>query len=161
MWRKKRKSCQPPFSPLCSAVEELEWCNRIGPPPTAAWQRSPCLWRTSAAPLRWASTVHTFPVKGGRIMTATITVYATVCLSITNSRLRCERVLTDPFSITLLSMITALEHCSQIISQKWPQVFLRGPWRTMFRKKQETFTTSACSCAHHISHSHAPTWERM
>lgn len=36
-------------------------------------------------------------------------------------------VLTDPFSMTLLSIITALEHCSQIISQKWPQVFRRGP----------------------------------
>lgn len=36
-------------------------------------------------------------------------------------------VLTDPFSMTLLSIITALEHCSQIISQKWPQVFRKGP----------------------------------
>lgn len=29
--------------------------------------------------------------------------------------------------MTLLSMMTALVFCSQIMSQKWPQVFLRGP----------------------------------
>lgn len=38
-------------------------------------------------------------------------------------------VLTEPFSMTLLSMMTALVFCSQIMSQKWPQVFLRGPCR--------------------------------
>lgn len=43
---------------------------------------------------------------------------------------RCSSVLTDPFSMTLLSIITALEPCSQIISQKWPQVFLKGPCRS-------------------------------
>lgn len=36
-------------------------------------------------------------------------------------------VLTDPFSMTLLSMMTAFVFCSQIMSQKWPEVFLRGP----------------------------------
>lgn len=40
-----------------------------------------------------------------------------------------EHVLTEPFSITLLSMMTALVFCSQIMSQKWPHVFLRGPCR--------------------------------
>lgn len=35
--------------------------------------------------------------------------------------------LTEPFSITLLSMMTALVFCSQIMSQKCPHVFLRGP----------------------------------
>lgn len=37
-------------------------------------------------------------------------------------------ILTDPFSMTLLSIITALVPCSQIISQKWPQVWVKGPW---------------------------------
>lgn len=40
-----------------------------------------------------------------------------------------EHMLTEPFSITLLSMMTALVFCSQIMSQKWPHVFLRGPCR--------------------------------
>lgn len=49
--------------------------------------------------------------------------------------LRNQCVLTDPFSMTLLSIITALEHCSQIISQKWPQVFLNGPCRSKVKKQ--------------------------
>lgn len=40
-----------------------------------------------------------------------------------------EHVLTEPFSITLFSMMTALVFCSQIMSQKWPHVLLRGPCR--------------------------------
>lgn len=38
-------------------------------------------------------------------------------------------VLTEPFSMTRLSMMTAFVFCSQTMSQKWPQVFLRGPCR--------------------------------
>ena len=50
-------------SPLCSEVLALGLCNRIGPPQKVAWQQTLCLWKTSVAPLWWASTVHTFPVK--------------------------------------------------------------------------------------------------
>lgn len=36
-------------------------------------------------------------------------------------------LLTDPFSITLLSMTTPLLFCSHTISQKWPHVLGKGP----------------------------------
>lgn len=86
IWRKS-KNTQLSCSPLCSEVQELEWCNRNGPPPTAAWRWSPCLWRTSVAPLLSASTVHTFPVKDRRIIMTT-TVCATVFLSISTCCLK-------------------------------------------------------------------------
>lgn len=40
--------------------------------------------------------------------------------------------------------MTALEHCCQIINQKWPQVFLKGPCG---HKHQHSHV--ACTCVHH------------
>lgn len=77
IWRKTKQNCS---SPSCSAVPELGWCNRTGPPPTAAWPRSPCLWRTSAAPPWSASTVHTFPIKDKTTVTTVTTVCSTPLL---------------------------------------------------------------------------------
>lgn len=40
----------------------------------------------------------------------------------------CGRRLTDPFSMTRLSITTPRLLCSHTISQKFPHVFGRGPW---------------------------------
>lgn len=45
----------------------------------------------------------------------------------TGGRMRALEGLTEPFSITRLSMTTPLLFCSHTISQKWPHVLGRGP----------------------------------
>lgn len=65
-------------------------------------------------------------------------------------------VLTDPFSMTLLSIITALEHCSQIISQKWPQVFLKGPCRHQAKKCSSDHLRVHLRRHWHLRRLHAP-----
>lgn len=48
-------------------------------------------------------------------------------------------VLTDPFSITLFNMTTPRLFCSQTISQKWPQVFGKGPCRDTIPRNKHHF----------------------
>lgn len=48
-------------------------------------------------------------------------------------------ILTDPFSITLFNMTTPRLFCSQTISQKWPQVFGKGPCRDRIPRNKHYF----------------------
>lgn len=53
----------------------------------------------------------------------------------TGGRIRALEGLTEPFSITRLSMTTPLLFCSHTISQKWPHVLGRGPCKQSTKGK--------------------------
>lgn len=56
--------------------------------------------------------------------------------------------LTDPFSITLLSMTTPLLFCSHTISQKWPHVLGKGPCKYTIHKVFNILHTDTLQCEH-------------
>lgn len=136
MWKYKTgkflfKDKKLAFTPWHFEVLVLLLCNSVQHPPIPETPETRCHWNPYLPPPLMANTVRTSPVKTAIIHNKTVSCNHLNHHELENkSKTSAENNRyspTKPFSITLLSMITALERCSQIISQKWPQVFLKGP----------------------------------